>query len=379
MNRHQRLVTRIIIALVVLTGIAHDTAADTTIDGRIGPGSIYRLFRPTNWNGRLVLYMHGYVAADAPVALPAEAALIVSIAGPLGFAVAFSSYSDNGWEVKDGAQRSRQLLAIFTSKFGLPSRVYLTGTSEGGLIAIALAETHPEQFSGALAVCPVAGGARRQFDYLGNTRVLFDFFYPGVLPGDAGHVPDGVDITNDIVLPAGAAIGANPANALAIASIAQTPLPFASPTELGQSLVTALVGHAGAFADLTARTHGHPYFDNRTTTYAGALPPAVLQAINAGADRFDATPDALQYLDKYYDPSGQLTIPMLMLSTSRDPVAPAFHEAAYANAVAAHGSSDLLVSRTIARYGHCNFTPSELAAAFTDLVSWVEFGITPAP
>jgi len=74
-----------------------------------------------------------------------------------------------------------------------------------------------------------------------------------------------------------------------------------------------------------------------------------------------------------------LHIPMVMLSTSRDPVVPGFHQTAYRNAVAASGRSDLLVQRSITRYGHCVFTPAEIAKAFTDLVGWVEFGIKPAP
>jgi pimeloyl-ACP methyl ester carboxylesterase len=375
-----RLVGRIA-AVIVLVSLACTTGAagNTIVDGRIGPGSLYRLFRPTNWNGRLLLYVHGFVSADAPVTLPAEGDLIISLAGAQGFAVAFSSFSSNGWDVKDGAQRSHQLLGIFTSKFGLPSRVYVAGTSMGGLIAIELSEMHPESFSGVLAACAVAGGSRRQFDYLGNARALFDYFYPGVLPGDAGHVSSNLNLTQDIILPATAAIGANPLNALAIASIAQTPLPFASVAELGESLVTALVGHAGEFADLTARTHRHPYFDNRSAQYVGALPPALLQAVNAGVDRFDATPDALQYLEHNYDPSGRLSMPMLMLSTSRDPVAPGFHQAAYEAAVAANGDADLLVHRRITRYGHCNFTPLELSTAFTDLVLWAELGLKPTP
>jgi pimeloyl-ACP methyl ester carboxylesterase len=80
---------------------------------------------------------------------------------------AFSSYSENGWAVKDGVQRTHQLLGIFTSKFGQPTRVYISGASMGGLIAIELAEKYP----GVIAV-----------DYPANVRVLFDLFYPHVLP-----------------------------------------------------------------------------------------------------------------------------------------------------------------------------------------------------
>jgi pimeloyl-ACP methyl ester carboxylesterase len=371
---------RVLYALLILMiGTSHALAADDVIDGRLGPGALYRLVRPPNWNGNLVLYAHGDVSTEEDVSLPAEAEIIIPLLSSQGFAVAFSSYSENGWAVKDGVQRTHQLLGIFTSKFGQPTRVYISGASMGGLIAIELAEKYPGVFAGALPTCAVAGGAVRQVDYLANVRVLFDLFYPHVLPGDAGHVPANINVQQAIVVPAAAAIILDSTGAGAIARIAQTPLPFTSPSELLESIVTALALHAGGFEDLIDRTHGHPFFDNRRTVYTGALPQAALDIINATVERFDASPSALQYLDRNYEPSGDLRIPMLMLSTSRDPDVPRLHPLAYLNAVAATGSSDLLVQREINRYGHCNFTLEELGAAFTDLVRWVELGIKPTP
>jgi fermentation-respiration switch protein FrsA (DUF1100 family) len=125
--------------------------------------------------------------------------------------------------------------------------------------------------------------------------------------------------------------------------------------------------------------HGKQYFDNQDVQYTGALPAPLLAAINATVGRFDASPSALNYLHQYYEPSGALQIPMLMLSTSRDPVVPGFHQIAYQDRVAASGDPNLLVQRSIDRYGHCVFTPAEIATALTDLVAWVQFGIKPAP
>jgi hypothetical protein len=125
--------------------------------------------------------------------------------------------------------------------------------------------------------------------------------------------------------------------------------------------------------------HGKRYFDNRGVQYTGALPAQLLAIINATVGRFDASPSALNYLNHYYEPSGALQIPMLMLSTSLDPVAPGFHQALYRDLVAASGASALLVQRTINRYGHCVFDPAEIATALADLVGWVEFGIKPVP
>jgi hypothetical protein len=122
------------------------------------------------------------------------------------------------------------------------------------------------------------------------------------------------------------------------------------------------------------------YFDNSEVTYTSAvLPPLTLAGLNAAVGRFDASPSALNYMQHFYQPTGQLTVPMLMLSTSLDPVLPGFHQRAYRDLVTAAGQSDLLVQRTINRYGHCNFTPAEIATAFGSLVAWVELGIKPTP
>jgi hypothetical protein len=167
-----------------------------------------------------------------------------------------------------------------------------------------------------------------------------------------------------------------------IARITQTPVQFASIPELIQSIVTALVG-ATAYPHVLALTHGRPFFDNSETDYTGALPPSILQSINANVQRFSASPAGLNYVDHNYTPTGDLQIPALTVSTFRDPLVPGFHRDLYGAAVAAAGNSDLLVQRSVAGtangYGHCTFTPQEFATAFSQLVQWVEFGIKPAP
>jgi len=367
-----------VIMFAVALNVAGSAFADEVVDGRVG-GSLYRLVRPANWNGRLVLYAHGFVPSGAPVALPPEGSLLISLLAPQGFAVAYSSFSENGWAVKDGAERTHQLLGIFSARFGRPARVYITGVSMGGLIAIKLSETYPSIYAGALPAGAVAGGPRRQFDYEANIWTLFDFLYPEVLPSDAANVPEGIDVTQAIVSPALAAMEANPNGALAMAQIDQIPIPFATFEELVESILTALAYYATEFTDLNNRTHGHGFFDNSDTQYTGALPPEQLQAINAGIQRFAASPSALSYLEHFYNPSGALRIPMLTLATSRDPVVPGFHQISYRDAVTAAGASDFLVQREIERYGHLTFTPEELGQAFNDLVLWVEFGVKPAP
>jgi len=373
-----------VVFFVVATvlGLAASARADNVVNGTLGPGALYRLVRPTAWNGALVLYAHGFVSPDQPVAIPPDAERVIALFVPQGFAVAVSSFSETGWAVKDGAQRTHQLLGIFTSKFGNPSRIYAAGGSMGGLIAIKLVETYPGKFVGLLAACPVSGGLRPELDYFANVRVLFDLFYPGVLTGTLVDVPADIDVTSDIILPAIAAMSANLTGASTIARITQTPVPFASGAELIQSIVTALVG-ASNYPHVLSLTHGRPFFDNSDTDYTGALPAMVLQSINASVQRFSASPAGLNYVDQNYTPTGDLEIPALTISTFRDPLAPGFHRDLYGAAVAAAGNSNLLVQHTVPGtangYGHCTFTSQELVTAFSQLVQWVEFGIKPAP
>ena len=372
-----------LIALVVVVALG---AADRAfaqvqvIDGRIGPGALYRIVRPTVWNGSLLLYAHGYVEQTAPVALPTELDPLIAPLAAQGFAIAYSSFAENGWAVKDGAQRTHQLLGIFSDRFGAPSRVYLAGASMGGLIAIKLQEQYPHLFDGVLTLCSVSGGARQLYDYYAHTRALFDVVYPGILPGNAGGVSTALDIQTEILAPAAAAIAGNGAGAAALAQIDQTPVPFANPPELLTSILTSLGAHANSFRDLVVNMHGKPYFDNRFTQYSSSLlPPSTMLALNLGVGRFDAAPAALEYLERYYEPTGRLSVPMIELSMARDPLVPAFNQTTYRARVAAAGQSHLLVQRTVSGYGHCNVPPQAAAQAFAQLVVWVEAGVKPLP
>jgi pimeloyl-ACP methyl ester carboxylesterase len=370
----------IVLALAMILGLAKAGLADEIVNGRTGPDSVYRLVRPTNWNGILVLYAHGYVSKGVPVGITADDELVISLLAPQGFAVAVSSFDENGWVIKDGTQRTHQLVGLFTSTFGPPARVYVGGASMGGLIAIRMIETWPSEFAGVLPACPVASGVTRQYNYMLNVRALFDLLYPSVLPGTAIDVPPGIDVTHDIVNPALAAMTANPAGAFAIANIAQTPVPFASPAELFQSMVTALAG-AATYPEILELTHGQAYFDNTGTRYTGALSPTTLAFINANVQRFSGTPAGQNSLEHNYTPTGDLRIPALTLSTFRDPEAPGFHLIIYGQEVAAMGDADRLVQRFVpgdaGGYGHCTFTAQELTKAFFDLILWGEFGVKP--
>jgi hypothetical protein len=94
--------------------------------------------------------------------------------------------------------------------------------------------------------------------------------------------------------------------------------------------------------------------------------------------RYALAPNAAQWLDHNTETSGQLSIPVITLHTTRDPVVPLFHEGLLAGKAASAGSTGNLLQRSVDRYGHCSFTPTEMLTALGDLTTWVETGITPA-
>src|SRR5262249_48385014 len=114
----------------------------------------------------------------------------------LGYAFATTSYRENGLAVLPALDDLRQLIAAFPATAGkTPIHTFLTGVSEGGLITAIFAEQSPSLISGALAACGPIGNFQLQVDYFGDFRVLFDRFFPGVLPPSPIAIPPSL-ITN---------------------------------------------------------------------------------------------------------------------------------------------------------------------------------------
>ena len=363
------------------------------VSGETGPGSIYQLYLPRQWNGTAIFYAHGIRDVLEPISLKNQdnIAAIRDQLGQLGFAVAYSSYDENGYAEKDGAQRTHQLRGLLASEFGKPNRSLLVGHSLGGLVALDLAERFSNQYDGVAALCGVAGGTQAEFDHMVTTRLLFDMFYPGILPGTFNEIPSGLVITPAMQGQIVAAITANPAGLGIIGSVAQANLqfnPLAAPAvqqaQMVQSLITALSFHARGADNVLALMNGFP-FDNSQTVYTASAIPlipvpmlgAVLASINANAPRTSGDPSALNYTNRNFTPSGALAIPTITMHNRWDPLVPFFHEPMLTARVNAAGASNLLVQRTVLEYGHCNFTVADQIKTITDLAAWVETGVKP--
>src|SRR5262245_11306825 len=143
------------------------------LEGDIGPGALYSLDKPADWNGDLVLYLHGYTTPGLPVDLPNNGAVRDKLLAA-GFAVAASSFSENGYAVPEAMRQSHQLRGLFVSRVAKPNRVFLFGVSLGGIIGMLLTEKYPQQYDGTFLASGVVGGTQPEVEYISDTKVLFD-------------------------------------------------------------------------------------------------------------------------------------------------------------------------------------------------------------
>ena len=333
-------------------------------------GALYRVCFPASWNGDLVVYAHGYVSADAPLAIPndqIEGQSIDQIVNGLGYAYAATSYRANGLVADEAVDDVAQLVDEVRRRFTPdPTRNFMVGVSEGGLVAALAAEQRPDLFDAALAACGPVGDFAGQIDYLGDFRVLFDYFFPGVIPGGPVDVPDTVRAQwSSVFAPqVAAAIQADDQATLELLTVSGAPheaadLPFASTTVLA-----ALWYDIFALPDARQPLGGQPY-DNIGRIYQGSSDDG---ALNAGVARVAADAAARTALDGF-ETSGALTVPVGTIHTTGDPVVPAAQEVSYADKVAAQGASDLLRQQTPDRYGHCTFTGVEVLGAFAEVTA----------
>jgi pimeloyl-ACP methyl ester carboxylesterase len=346
-------------------------------------GAEYCIDVPPDWNGVLVIFAHGYVAASEPVGIPwdqlflkltpdgEETVYMPDLITQQGFAFATTSYSVNGLAVKEGVADVVDLVNVFSLKVGPPAAVFLVGASEGGLVTTLAIEQHPEFFTGGLAMCGPIGSFTGQINYWGDFRVVFDYFMDApdfdVLPGNAVHIPAVLMNKWDqkFVPRIGDVLAANPVNTPQLMNVTQAPFDPLYPTTIGESALSILWYNVFATEDAIDKLGGRP-FDNFERVYTGSFDD---EALNAGVKRFKAQPAALEEIASNYETSGVLLRPLVTMHTTGDPVVPYWHQEIYWDKVANKNPYYPDLSIMINRYGHCSFTADEVLGAFFFLTS----------
>ncbi|HWS36430.1 MAG TPA: phthalyl amidase [Actinoplanes sp.] len=347
----------------------------TALDGArvhtgIKDGAAYRIEVPQNWNGKLVVYAHGYRGTGTTVYVGNPDLRKHYI--DRGFAWAASSYATNGYDVGQGVTDTYALIGIFR-RIARPSLVYISGASMGGHVTAVAIERYPRTFAGAMPYCGVLGDVEL-FDYfldanvtaaaLAGVKIEFPMQpgadYPARWAAQVAQIraslPRGT--WSDVLerRSGGERPGFDGAFAYWDAA-SQNGLPFLFSVWPGLSGGTAGI----ASGNLT---------DNRRTVYRIDDRRQLSRAekkLNASVLRI--APAARDGVPRI---SGRPTIPVLSLHGIGDLFVPFSMEQEYAR------SNHRFVSRAIRDVAHCGFTAPELTRGFDDLVTWAEQGRRPA-
>jgi hypothetical protein len=351
-------------------------------------GAFFLIAIPANYNDRLVLWNHGYTLSP-PAPLGASDLGVGALALQLGFAAAASSYRPDavglsGWQVRDAAEDTDILRRQFISIFGRPAKTYVVGASEGGLITAETIERFGRDedgrlnYHGAMPLCgAVAGGAANWYGgfdlrvvcqhYCQNLPLPNELQYPLYL----GLAPNNTLSAQDVALRVNQCTGVlqppvtrtpqqkrNLANILGVTTIPES------------FLITDMEFATFGLQELTlVRTHGLSPVTNLGVIYHGSDDD---MALNSNVFRAGFDEEANEWLNSAYNPNGKVSIPTVTMHTIGDGLVIVENEHEYREEFAEEETRRHLFQIFTNAGGHCQFSNSEIAAAFQTLVNWVE-------
>ncbi|MGH1488624.1 MAG: prolyl oligopeptidase family serine peptidase [Acidimicrobiales bacterium] len=349
-------------------------------------GAGYRYEVPSDWNGELVIWAHGYRGEENrlyfnPEEVPMRVWLLEN-----GYAWAASTYSQNSYSTGNAVTDTRKLGTLFRQSVDRPERVYIAGASMGGHITAASIERHPEYYDGAMPVCGVVGDFEL-FDYFLDYGLAAQQLAFGESSFPIG--PDFLASLPEIKAEFEAVEGGWPF------LLNEKGEAFKQLTELRSGGDRPNFDEAWAFwnsgdflfglavGDGTFGTSTKVAVTNRDVYYETDLIPgpsnAMEEALNEDIERVNLDRNARRlYRGAASVPlRGTITMPVMSLHNLGDLFVPFHNEVVYHDKVASHGKTDLLVQRAIRGTGHCEFSTAEYEESFSDLVDWVETGVKP--
>ena len=379
------------------------TIRATETHGRLGEAD-YLIYQPADWNGDLVLFAHDEASpynvngafwfslplgfdpqvADMRFVQARDAALCH------GFAWAASA-SERYGAAPEYLMRSTHLLGALAPRHLAtdPARTFVTGHWFGGLPVIALAESYPHRYAGAIIGPAPTGGTRMFIDEVMHVAALFDVVFPDLVEHERerGMLPDEVE---EFVGALMARLEADPTALMRMATIHMPgserydpdgvghPVLWPDPSledgfmALAAELFTYVVGYLVGIEDMRTQGGGALPFDNQHVVYRGEdWSPEDLADLNARVPRHTADPLAVRHWTFYYEPSGALQIPLVSIRTPWGQYPE--HAWTYADRVTRSGASEMYSVWHIPTF----LVGETYAAALRALVDWVETGVRP--
>lgn len=339
-------------------------------------GARFRVDIPENWNGGLVVWIHGYRPAGLPPRLPGDPGeqgqgaissgeSVTQLALGLGYAVAQSAFRIQGFALREGAEDSEALRQYFKRKYGQTYPTIVAGNHMGGMITYDVIERFPDSYDGAL---PLGGTAAPKLEFIKSRmfdpRLLFDHFMPG-LPGSVVEFPASLTHAG-IMARAQELMKQKPEETKTLLRI------FGIRNEEG--LARTLATYTLVLRDVYNRAKGNA-FDNRNTYYKGSADDLKL---NREIKRYQAERAAADYARQLSAPSGRITKPVLALNPHGDPVIPIESTHYYDTATQRAGASHLFVQMWV-EANWAAYKPEEIKRALELLAAWIKHGKRPTP
>jgi len=326
--------------------------------GTLG-GAAFRFEVPADWNGELVMYLHGYEARGMPREVPLlqddfDRAMLAQ-----GFAVARSAYRTQGWAVAEALEDNERLRQHMLRQLPDVKRTWLVGHSMGGHLVLATLERHGEAYAGGLSLCGANAPAMELMrDGMLGPLVVAEALLPGLFGEFAGgladpEAPPGVD---------GAAIEKLMLRRPEVAEQLSKAFNIRK-DDLGFALFFRYL----ILRELIDRAGGFP-LDNREVRYAGFVDAP---DIDSRVRRYSADPVAAAYVQQHFDLRGRPDAPVMILSNEYDPTVPAQFSGRYAELAKDAGGSRRVRTLPPQGDGHCAFDSAAVDTALAALREWV--------
>ncbi len=369
-------------------------------------GVPYRIVVPANWNGTLLVYAYGYAEAYMPPPLAPQAPDVATLLNK-GFALAGihaagavplpGGATVAGFNMKERMQNTAALTAAFHEMVGQPKRTIIWGKSMGGLQSLAMIEKFPGLFDGAVPLCAPAVGTPRSFDQKLDIVVAYAAAFPWRDEwGTPGHLRPDLNFMTEVVPYVRQQV--TPANLwrwefIRLVNRIPADVSFYAPSSpfLFQTLWLAFVPQpdlnlraGGQVAQNMGRVYTLTENDRQYLQNTFGVTPAAIDLLLANMNAqaiYAADINARNYAEHYYNPTGRITRPVLMLHTTGDAAAIPNNESAYRAAVEQQGKSELLMQQFSTGNGvantHCTFTPAQYLAGIDAMMSWLDTGTRP--
>jgi len=348
-------------------------------------GAPYLIYVPKGWKagGPLIMNMYGYWPT-VPVVLSSPLAVYDVIAVPwleLGYAIAVSQ-SEYGWVPQKRIADTELLRQYFIEKFGsgiASSPSVISGFSMGGMQTYHVIETN-RNYHGALAMCGFAMPSLSFLQkYVFSTRLLFDFYFPGVLAGSVFDFPDRDHTLKNTCEALRRYIPGGPTNFFCAPMPANPPLLYLNPQHVQEYLrmtstpavdqiPSKVALHTELLRELSVRLGGN-IFDNTNEIYLSRPADNLLIPRRAATAKFTQEVEI----------TGKLDRPVLAMHTYVDEFVPVETTRYYMDLTNQQGTAKNFVQLYTNGSGHCIFQPSELKAGLKLLDQWMRQNARPRP